>query len=131
MPAARRMIRATRSILQCCASLYYPMSQPIIEARDLDKFFRQPDGGRIEVIAPTKLAIYPGTIVALLGPSGSGKIECPIAGPTIRDGPRTSGGSWLGTKLRNDGTQVLVNVAVDNGLDPVELLEQDDLIHFR
>jgi NitT/TauT family transport system ATP-binding protein len=49
------------------------MSQPIIEARDLAKFFQQPNGGRIEVLAPTNLAIYPGTIVALLGPSGSGK----------------------------------------------------------
>src|SRR6476620_12126473 len=49
------------------------MSQPIIEARGLAKFFQQPEGGRIEVIAPTNLAIYPSTIVALLGPSGSGK----------------------------------------------------------
>src|SRR5438477_5957434 len=49
------------------------MSQAIIEAHDITKFCVQPGGGRIEVIAPTDLAIYPGTIVALLGPSGSGK----------------------------------------------------------
>lgn len=47
--------------------------EPIIEARVVEKFYPQPDGRRIEVIAPTDLAIYPGQIVALLGASGSGK----------------------------------------------------------
>jgi NitT/TauT family transport system ATP-binding protein len=46
---------------------------PIIEARQLEKFYPQPDGGRVQVIAPTDLAVYPGQIVALLGPSGCGK----------------------------------------------------------
>jgi NitT/TauT family transport system ATP-binding protein len=45
----------------------------IIEARAVEKCFVQPEGGKIEVIAPTDLAVYSGTIVALLGPSGSGK----------------------------------------------------------
>ena len=47
--------------------------EPIIEARQLEKFYPQPDGSRIQVIAPTDLAIYPGQIIALLGPSGCGK----------------------------------------------------------
>src|SRR5258708_18125276 len=46
---------------------------PIIEARKLEKFYPQPDGSRIQVIAPTDLAIYPGQIIVLLGPSGCGK----------------------------------------------------------
>jgi len=46
---------------------------PIIEARRLEKFYRQPDGSNIQVIAPTDLAIYPGQIIALLGASGCGK----------------------------------------------------------
>ena len=46
---------------------------PIIEARQLEKFYSQPDGSRVQVIAPTDLAVYPGQIVALLGPSGCGK----------------------------------------------------------
>ena len=47
--------------------------EAIIEAREVEKYYEQPHGGRIQVIAPTDLAIHPGTILALLGPSGSGK----------------------------------------------------------
>lgn len=46
---------------------------PIIEARQLEKFYAQPDGSRIQVISATDLAVYPGQIIALLGPSGCGK----------------------------------------------------------
>ena len=48
-------------------------TEPIIEARALEKFYPQPDGSRIQVISPTDIAIYPGQIIALLGPSGCGK----------------------------------------------------------
>ena len=48
-------------------------SDVIIQAQAVTKFYAQPEGGKVEVIAPTDLAIEPGTIVALLGPSGSGK----------------------------------------------------------
>ncbi len=48
-------------------------SEPIIEARKLEKFYTQPDGTRIQVISATDLAVYPGKIIALLGPSGCGK----------------------------------------------------------
>jgi len=47
--------------------------EPIIAASNLEKFYPQPDGSRIQVIAPTSVAIYPGQIIALLGPSGCGK----------------------------------------------------------
>jgi len=39
----------------------------------VEKSFRSPAGGRVQVIAPTDIAIEPGMIIALLGPSGSGK----------------------------------------------------------
>jgi NitT/TauT family transport system ATP-binding protein len=49
------------------------LTEPIIRAQAVEKFYPQPDGGRIEVIAPVDLDIEPGKIVALLGPSGCGK----------------------------------------------------------
>ena len=49
------------------------MTEPIIQARQVEKYYAQSREARILVIAPTDLAIYPGEIVALLGPSGSGK----------------------------------------------------------
>ena len=49
------------------------MSHAIIEAQGVEKYYSQPDGNRIQVIAPTDVAVTPGKIIALLGPSGSGK----------------------------------------------------------
>jgi NitT/TauT family transport system ATP-binding protein len=46
---------------------------PILEGRGLEKFYAQPDGGRIQVVSPTNIQILPDKIVALLGPSGCGK----------------------------------------------------------
>jgi NitT/TauT family transport system ATP-binding protein len=45
----------------------------IIEARQIEKSYQQPDGRQIQVIAPVNLSIEADTILALLGPSGSGK----------------------------------------------------------
>ena len=49
------------------------MSDPIIRAQAVEKFYLQPDGSRIEVIAPVDLDVEPGKIITLLGPSGCGK----------------------------------------------------------
>jgi NitT/TauT family transport system ATP-binding protein len=48
-------------------------AEPIIEARQIEKSFEQPDGKQIQIIAPMDLSVESGTICALLGPSGSGK----------------------------------------------------------
>lgn len=50
-----------------------PNSEPIIEARAVEKFYEQPDKRRIEVIAPIDITIDRDKIIALLGPSGCGK----------------------------------------------------------
>ena len=47
--------------------------ETIIEARQVEKSFQQPDGPGIQVIAPIDLCIESGVIIALLGASGSGK----------------------------------------------------------
>ena len=48
-------------------------TEAIIEARQVEKSFEQPDGNQVQVIAPTDLLLESNTICALLGPSGSGK----------------------------------------------------------
>ena len=48
-------------------------SETILEARQVEKSFQQPDGRQIQVIAPTELSLESDKIIALLGASGSGK----------------------------------------------------------
>jgi NitT/TauT family transport system ATP-binding protein len=55
------------------AALPHVELQPIIEARQIEKRYQQPEGREIQVVAPMDLSIEPNTILALLGPSGSGK----------------------------------------------------------
>jgi NitT/TauT family transport system ATP-binding protein len=47
--------------------------EPIIQAHQIEKSYKQPDGRDIQVIAPLDFSVEPNTIIALLGPSGSGK----------------------------------------------------------
>ena len=74
--------------------------EPILEGRALEKFYLQPDGGRVQVISPTDLKIMPGKILALLGPSGCGKstllrmltgLSRPSAGEVLWHGQRLDG----------------------------------------
>ncbi len=53
------------------------MTEPIVRAHAVEKFYEQPDGNRIEVIAPVDLDVEPGKIITLLGPSGCGKSTLP------------------------------------------------------
>jgi NitT/TauT family transport system ATP-binding protein len=48
-------------------------SQPIVEARAIEKSYPQPDGTRIQVVGLTDFNIEPGKIIVLLGTSGCGK----------------------------------------------------------
>jgi ABC-type glutathione transport system ATPase component len=75
-------------------------SEPIIQARQIEKSYQQPDGRQIQVIAPVDFSVEPNTIIALLGPSGSGKstllrilsgLAAPSAGEVLWHGQPMSG----------------------------------------
>ena len=77
-----------------------PLEDPIIEAKQVEKFYGEPGEARIQVVAPTDLAVYPGEILALLGPSGSGKstllrmlsgLSKPSSGRVLRHGQPIDG----------------------------------------
>jgi putative ABC transport system ATP-binding protein len=48
------------------------MAEPLLEARGLDKTYRR-GAERVHALRGVGLALYPGELVALVGPSGSGK----------------------------------------------------------
>ena len=69
--------------------------EPIIQAKQIEKSYQQPEGRQIQVIAPVDLSVEADTIVALLGPSGSGKstllrmlsgLATPISGEVLWHG---------------------------------------------
>src|ERR1700723_1296122 len=75
-------------------------TRPIIQARQIEKSYQQPDGRQIQVIAPVDFSVEPNTIIALLGPSGSGKstllrilsgLAAPSAGEVLWHGQPMSG----------------------------------------
>src|SRR6266481_80104 len=76
-PAAQRKTLASGVPAPAARAVAAPKAeaetQPLIQAQGVEKVFVQPDGQKVQVVAPLDLAIYPGTIVALLGASGCGK----------------------------------------------------------
>ena len=74
--------------------------ETIIEGRQLEKSYAQPDGREIQIIAPMNLSVESGIICALLGPSGSGKstllrilsgLTAPTGGTVLVHGKPLSG----------------------------------------
>jgi NitT/TauT family transport system ATP-binding protein len=82
-------------------------AEPIIEARGLEKFYTQGDGSRVQVIAPTDIAIDPGKIIALLGPSGCGKSTMlrMLTGLSPLSGGRVY---WHGQPVRDETPNVAI-----------------------
>ena len=73
-PAQRPpLLRPPSAVSAISAAAPAPIGEPIVEARAIEKKFRQPDGREIQVIAPLSLSLEANTIVAVLGPSGCGK----------------------------------------------------------
>jgi len=83
------------------------VANAIIQARAVEKFYVQPDGNRIEVIAPTDLEVSPGQIVALLGPSGSGKSTL-LRMLTGLSQPSSGDVLWHGESIRNHAPNVAI-----------------------
>jgi NitT/TauT family transport system ATP-binding protein len=83
------------------------VANPIIQARAVEKFYVQPDGNRIEVIAPVDLEVSPGQIVALLGPSGSGKSTL-LRMLTGLSQPSSGDVLWHGESIRNHAPNVAI-----------------------
>ena len=67
------LMNGAAAVRKVADSIDLPPLKPIVDARRIEKSFRTPEGGRVQVIAPIDLSIEPGMIIALLGPSGSGK----------------------------------------------------------
>ncbi len=68
--------------------------EPVLELRGIYRFFSQ-GAGRLEVLRGARLSIQPGEVIALIGPSGSGKssllhiaglLEKPTAGHVLIGG---------------------------------------------
>ncbi len=49
------------------------MSEPLFEAKNIDKDYPLPDGQVLHVLDKIDLAVYPNEVVAIIGPSGCGK----------------------------------------------------------
>jgi len=84
-----------------------PVAEKIIEARQVEKSFLQPDGREIQVIAPLDLCVESDAIIALLGASGCGKstllrILSGLAAPT------RGGVLWHGKPLTECGPNVAI-----------------------
>ena len=80
----------------------------IIEARQIEKSFQQPEGHQIQVIAPVDLSIEADAIVALLGPVRLGQID--DAANAFRAGGAHRAEKFCGTKSRspNAGPNVAI-----------------------
>ena len=84
-----------------------PVREKIIEARQVEKSFLQPDGHDIQIIAPLDLCVESDIIIALLGASGCGKSTLLriLSGLT----PATRGAVlWHGRPLTECGPNVAI-----------------------
>ena len=81
--------------------------EPIVRAQAVEKFYVQPDGNRIEVIAPVDLDVEPGKIITLLGPSGCGKSTL-LRILTGLSKPSSGDVLWHGRPIRSQNAGVAI-----------------------